>query len=89
MYESAKQCINAVANLRGENPAAMGAKLSALQAVSEREPDDLDLMQNWEGAFRLHIHADRGYLDDSEFGEAWGRAQAFVEAMLGIYGRGG
>ena len=40
MYESAKQCINAVANLRGDNPAAMGAKLSALRAVSEREPDD-------------------------------------------------
>ena len=89
IYESAKQCINAVANLSGENPAAMGAKLNALEEISEREPDDLDLMQNWEGALRLHIHADRGFLDDSQFREAWDRAEAFVETMLWIYGRGG
>ena len=87
VYEAAKQCINAVANMRGENPGGTGAKMRALRAISELEPDGLNILRNWEDALKLHIHADRGYLDDSEFHEAWDKARAFVDAMLDIYER--
>ena len=61
--------------------------MNALRAVSEQEPDGLDLIQNWEGALRLHIHADRGHLTDLEFDQMRERALAFIGAMLPIYER--
>ena len=89
LYEAAKQCVNAVANLRGENPATTGAKMRALRDIARGEDDGATIIQNWESAFVLHIHADRGFVADSEFPILWARAQGFVEAMLGICGRGG
>ena len=87
LYESAKQCINAVANLHGTNPGTTGAKMNALRAISEQEPDDLNLVDNWNAATKLHVHADRGNLTDSEFAEMWEQAQHFTDAMLAIYER--
>ena len=89
LYESAKQCINAVANLRGENPATIGAKKRALDDIARGEDDGEIIIRNWEDVFKLHIHADRGYLARSEFPVLWARAQGFVDRMLGIYERGG
>jgi hypothetical protein len=86
-YEAAKQCINAVANQRGNNPGPTAAKLNALREISETEPAGAALMRNWRAATLLHIHADRGHLTYQEFVEAWVQTQAFVDAMLTIYQR--
>ena len=34
LYEAAKQCINAVANQRGENPGTTGGKVNALRGIA-------------------------------------------------------
>ena len=86
LYESAKQCINALANQQGSNPTSTGAKLRFLRSIAERETASLDLMRNWRSANLLHVHADRGFLTDDEFTEAWIEAQAFIDQMLLIYG---
>ena len=85
LYESAKQCINALANQQGSNPTSTGAKLRFLSSVAEREPPGLNLMRNWRSANLLHVHADRGHLTDNQFVDAWTEAQAFIDQMLFIY----
>ena len=88
LYESAKQCINAVANQRGENPATTGAKIRALQSVADEERERIpNLMANWRAAVGLHIHADRLHLSDEEFREFWNYAHVFIGDMLDIYAR--
>ena len=61
--------------------------MNALRAISEQEPDDLNLVDNWNAAAKLHVHADRGNLIGSEFAEMWEQAQDFIDAMLAIYER--
>ena len=86
LYESAKQCVNAVANLNGQNPGAVGAKKAYLRNLTIRHPGNrLDLMQGWEASTQLHIHADRGHLTEEDFRDAWQTAQAFIDGMLTIY----
>ncbi len=87
MYESAKQCINAVANLGGENPGTTGGKVNSLRQIAAGESVDRSLMRNWQSADKLHVHADRGNLTDAEFGVHWIQAQAFIESMLNIFVR--
>ena len=87
LYESAKQCINAVANQRGENPGTTGGKVNVARAIATEIPHGDSLMQNWQRVDRLHIHADRGNLTSTAYAEAWEQAQAFIDAMLTIYGR--
>ena len=87
LYEAAKQCINAVANQRGSNPGTTGAKIDALSDIAADETNGDDLIQGWEGAAKLHIHADRGHLADVDFAGYWDDAQAFIAAMLAIYNR--
>ena len=89
LYEAAKQCINAVANLRGENPGTTGAKRRALHDIARGEDEEETIIQNWDDAFKLHIHADRGFLDESEFYISWSRVQDFIDMMLEIYERDG
>ena len=89
LYESAKQCINAVANQQGENPGPTGAKIRFLHAISERQLTTPDLLKNWQNATQLHIHADRGHLTRSAFMENWRAAQTFINQMLLIYADGG
>ena len=85
-YESAKQCVNAVANLNGQNPGAVGAKRAYLISLANRPPGNRsDLMRGWDAATRLHIHADRGHLTENLFRNAWLVAQTFIDDMLAIY----
>ena len=89
LYEAAKQCINAVANLRGENPATTVAKRRALHDIARAEDDGTAIIRHWEDALKLHVHADRGFVAGLDIEETWDGAQVFIEMMLGIYGRGG
>ena len=85
LYESAKQCINAVANQRGVNPVSTAAKLNFLQGVSEQEPGFADLMTNWRAVTRLHSHADQGHLNEATFAGYLALAQTFIDRMLLLY----
>ena len=86
IYESAKQCVNAVANLNGQNPGAVGAKRAYLISLANRPPGNrFDLRRGWDAATHLHIHADRGHLTDEDFHDTWPVAQTFIDDMLAIY----
>ena len=86
LYESAKQCVNAVANLNGQNPGAVGAKRAFLRNLTSRYvASQYDLLRGWESATQLHIHADRGHLTEEDFQESWRISQAFIDDMLAIY----
>ncbi len=87
LYESAKQCINAIANQLGANPGTIGGKVNVLREVAASETDGMVLMENWQHVDKLHIHADRGHLSGDEFDRSWQQAQAFITAMLTIYSR--
>ena len=84
LYEAAKQCINAVANQRGANPGTTGGKVRVLREIVLEERDGRVLFRNWQSADKLHIHADRGNLTVSAFGEHRAQTQAFIVAMLAI-----
>ena len=86
IYESAKQCINALANQQGSNPGTTGGKERFLDNFASGESAPLYLMQRWKSVTELHVHADRGHLDEEEFMERWERAQLFIDQMLTIYG---
>ena len=85
IYESAKQCINALANQQGSNPAATGAKERFLFAFAEQNDVPLGLVSRWKFATRLHVHADRGHLAEPDFMEHWQEAQTFIDQMLNLY----
>ena len=86
IYESAKQCVNAVANYQGQNPASTRAKVQFLERFAQQQPGNLfNLIEGWDAALRLHIHADRGHLSDREFHRAWLSCQDFIEDMLTIH----
>ena len=70
MYEAAKQCVNAVANQRGANPGATGAKVNELRSIEAQRTDYPNLMKRWKLADHLHIHADREFLNDAQYAEA-------------------
>ena len=85
MYEAAKQCINAVANRRGANPGATGAKVNEIRSIEAQHTDYPNLMKRWKLADHLHIHADREFLNDAQYAEAWTGARSFIGDMLTIY----
>ena len=87
LYESAKQCVNAVANQRGENPGTTGGKVSIVREIATDELDAAPLFTNWQSADKLHIHADREHLTAFQYDEAWQKAQEFIDTMLTIYHR--
>ena len=87
LYESAKQCINAVANQRGVNPAPTLAKVEFLIGLAEQEPGLPNLLTHWRAATRLHSHTDQGHLNAAEFAGFQAMAQAFIEEMLLLYAR--
>ena len=88
LYESAKRCINAIANQQGDNPVKTTAKVAALQSIVAQQLTDFDLMRAWRNAASLHTHADQGHLTDAQFLVAWETTQAFIAEMLSIYNRG-
>lgn len=86
LYESAKQSVNAVANLNGQNPGAVGAKRAYLRSLTRQySHDQFNLIRGWEFATRLHIHAGRGHLTETLFHDTWQASQAFIDDMLTIY----
>ena len=86
LYESAKQSINAVANLNGQNPGAVGAKRAFLRNLASQPfGSQFNLIRGWEAAMQLHIHADRGHLEEIDFRESWRITQRFIDDMLTIY----
>ena len=89
LYESAKQCVNALANWNGQNPGATGSKTRYLETIAAQPPGDgFNLVVGWDAAMRLHIHADRGHLSGQDFQRAWQQAQTFIANMLSIYAAG-
>ena len=88
LYESAKRCVNAVANRRGSNPVKTTAKYEFVQSLEEQNLTDFSLLRGWESASFLHSHADQSHLNDDRFRDAWGNTQTFITEMLVIYDRG-
>lgn len=89
LYESAKQCINALANQAGDNPGTTGAKTAYLRNFARQQPGNgLGLESGWTAAYHLHIHADRGNLDAAEFHDDWAKVQRFIADLLAIYAAG-
>ena len=88
MYESAKQCVNAVANLNGINPGPTGAKVRFVMNLAGMAGYPPNLLQRWNSAMDLHIYADREHLTQPEFIESWERAQSFIDEMLLICSAG-
>lgn len=61
LYESAKQCLNAVANKRGQNPVYTREKMRYLGDIVDQYPDSQSaLEEGWQAALDLHLYADRG-----------------------------
>ena len=90
LYESAKQCVNAVANQRGQNPGYTRAKTIYVENIAGQYAyTRFALTNGWQSASHLHIHADRGYLSEEDFRQAWRATQTFIDDMLDIYASGG
>ena len=86
LYESAKQCLNAVANRRGRDPLYTRHKMEQLRVIGMLYPDvQPDLENGWRAAMALHIHADQGNLTEVEYQESWDRSQLFITIMMEIY----
>lgn len=86
LYESAKQCVNALANQQGQNPGYTRAKTQFVRNIAEPYPRTRsELRDGWQSASRLHIHADRGHLDEEDFHQDWRITQTFIADMLDIF----
>ena len=86
LYESAKQCINAVANQQGQNPGYTRAKTIYVRSIAGQHPNArFDLADGWHSASHLHIHADRGHLNEEDFHRNRLVTQAFITDMLTIF----
>lgn len=84
LYESAKQCVNALANQQGQNPGYTRAKTQYVRNIAGLNPH-ARLENGWQSASHLHIHADRGHLNQEDFHQAWLVTQAFIADMLDIF----
>ena len=85
LYEAAKQCVNAVANLRGQDPKGNREKLAAIDSIVADQHTQLDLVRGARAAWYLHVHADQFDLTPERFQRNLTVATAFVEEMLAIY----
>ncbi len=86
LYESTKQCLNAVTNKRGHNPVYTRQKMRYLGVIVNQRLDSQSVLEDgWQAALKLHIHADRGNLADDAFESNWRDAQMFIDNMLEIY----
>ncbi len=84
LYESAKQCVNALANQQGQNPGYTRAKTQYIRNIAGLY-SHARLENGWQSASRLHIHADRGNLDEEDFHQDRLVTQAFITDMLTIF----
>ena len=85
LYEAAKQCVNAVANLRGRDPQDNRAKMVEIRAIIAEGFTSFNLQRGPAAAWDLHIHADQGTLLPERFSEQFILASAFVDEMQAIY----
>lgn len=88
LYAAAKQCINAVADQRGVNPASTLSKREFLIGMGEKDPEAATLLRDWDTATKLHIHADQTHLTPTDYTTAWQTAQTFITQMLAMYAAG-
>ena len=85
LYEAAKQCVNAVANLNGLDPQANHEKMAALRAIANAHPAYTNLIRDSGQSWALHIHADQGNMPPVELATALRRAARFIADMCSIY----
>ena len=85
LYEAAKQCVNAVSNLRGQDPKGNREKLSAINGMIADNPAYSTLLDGLTSAWYLHIHADQFDLSSDEFNHHYNVVSAFATQMLAIY----
>ena len=85
LYESVKQCINALANQQGIDPLSTAAKFHFLRDLTGVEPGLPYPIQRWRAADRLHINADRGHLAAPQFMEYWAQAESLIDDLLELY----
>lgn len=85
LYESAKQCVNAVANQQRQSPGYTKAKTVYVRSIAGQYLHaGFDLADGWQSASHLHIHADRGHLNEEDFHRDWLVIQSFIADMLDI-----
>ena len=85
LYEAAKQCVNAVANLNGRDPQANHEKMAALRAIANTHPAYPNLIKGSRTAWDLHIHADQGNLALTDLASALEQTRQFIMDMRSIY----
>lgn len=85
LYEAAKQCVNAVANLRGRDPQDNRAKLDEISAIIAQGLTPFNVRGGTRTAWDLHIHADQGNLSPEDFRERFTATTEFVNEMQAIY----
>ena len=85
LYEAAKQCVNAVANLNGRDPQANHEKMAALRAIANAHPAYPNLIKGSRTAWDLHIHADQGNLVLPDLASALEQTRQFIIDMRSIY----
>ena len=85
LYEAAKQCVNAVANLTGRDPQANHEKMAALRAIANAHPTYPNLIGDSRMAWELHIHADQEHLTPRELTAYSESTRRFIMDMRSIY----
>ena len=85
LYEAAKQCVNAVANLNGRDPRGNHEKMAALRAIANDHPAYTYLIRDSAQSWALHIHADQGNLGPTELESALEQTRQFIMDMRSIY----
>ena len=85
LYECAKQCVDAVANLHGRDPKGNHEKMDEIYRVMADHPAYPDLLIGSTAAWYLHIHADQFDLPREEFDRNFAATTSFITEMLAIY----
>ena len=85
LYEAAKQCVNAVANLTGRDPQANHEKMAALRVIANAHPTYPNLIGDSRMAWELHIHADQEHLTPRELTAYSESTRRFIMDMRSIY----
>lgn len=85
LYEAAKQLVNAVANLHGQDPKGNREKLSEIHNIVAGQHTEFDLLDGATAAWRLHIHADQFNLTPDVFNRNLTTANEFIAEMQAIY----
>ena len=85
LYEAAKQCVNAVANLNGRDPQANHEKMAELSAIANAHPSYTSLIRDAGASWALHIHADQANLPPDDLASALEQTRRFIVDMRRIY----